>query len=143
MKFAYYLRYSAWISSISSSVWSFVKVKLYRNHTGVFNINKKMIKLQTLKLETYNWTKQLSGSPSPSFQHLITLIHIYRTYAQCSALLPPSCQDQASPRNTQHMWAIKHFLTLCNKQASKVTKVSNVMGKEQALLPIRSMEFAN
>lgn len=44
--------------------------------------------------------------------------------------------SQSTPGNTRHVWAMKFSLTLDNKCAPKVTKVSYVMGKEQALLLI-------
>lgn len=42
--------------------------------------------------------------------------------------------NQNTLGNTQHVWAMKFSLILDNKRAPKVTKVSYVMGKEQALL---------
>lgn len=61
----------------------------------------------------------------------------------CFALTQPTGLRQNTPYNTQHVCTIKYFLTLCNKHAPQVTKVSYVMGKEQALLLMRKKEFAS
>lgn len=51
----------------------------------------------------------------------------------CFAFKKTTRLSQTAPCNIQRVWAKKYFLILCNKCAPKVTKVSYVMGKEQAL----------